>query len=146
MTWFIPLLALSQLPNGEPKDIARLRLGELARVYRYGGLTTMGPYYRLVVVTKSGKVFVKDSDGNRASQLGASQLRSLAATIQATDWRGAKASPRTESYGPSAYDGIDIYLSVRHRGIQSWNNIQWHGPRSFPLLDELERIGRAAKQ
>lgn len=144
MTWIVPLLVMSQLPAGEPNDIARLRPGELARVYRYGGLSTKGPFFRLVVVTRDGKVFAKDVDGNRTSRLDERQLAALSAMINSTDWKKAKASPRTEDYGPSAYDGIDIYLSAWACPIQTWNNIQWHGPASFPLLDELERIGRAA--
>lgn len=144
MTWIVPLLAITtQMPTGDPKDIARLRAGEVVRLYRTGGLTPRGTYFSLMVVTNSGGVFVKDVDGNHTSKLEGSAMASLRKALATTNWKQVTASPRSEPYGPSAYDGTDIYLNFRQGSIlRNWNNIQWHFPERFPLLDEVERIRR----
>jgi hypothetical protein len=148
MTLIVPFLMLQiQPPAGTPTELSRLRPGELTRMYRFGGLTVKGANFSLMVVTQSGRVFVKDIDGNRSGILDKARLKTLAETVRRTDMKRLTASPRAEEYSHSAYDGTDIYLSFRHMGsLRSWNNVKWNPPASFPLVEYLIEIGRSLRK
>jgi hypothetical protein len=148
MTWIVPLIVFQvQPPPGTPAELSRLRSGELARMYRFGGLTVKGANFSLMAVTQSGRVFVKDIDGNSSGILDEAQLKWLVETVRTTDMKMLTASPRAEEYSHSAYDGTDIYLSFRHMGsLRSWNNVKWNPPASFPLVEYLIEIGRSFRK
>ena len=148
MTLIVPFLMLQvQPPTGTPTELSRLRPGELTRMYRFGGLTVKGANFSLMAVTQSGRVFVKDIDGNRSGILDKARLKTLVEAIRRTDMKSLTASPRAEEYSHSAYDGTDIYLSFRQVGaLRSWNNVKWNPPASFPLVEYLIEIGRSLRK
>lgn len=148
MTWLACALTLAvQLPEGDPARISALRTGESVRILRKGGLTQRGMFYSLAAFTTSGKLFIKDVDGEYSYRLSAAEQSDLANSIRTTNLSNLQAKPRSEPYGPSAYDGTDVYMSFR-QGLKKirWNNIHWHDPESFPLREILEKIIRTAKE
>jgi hypothetical protein len=147
---FLFLFALTsafaqQQLDAKPEDVARLQKDEVARIFKRGGRTRNGLFWSLVVVKKNMKVFVKGANGPFTTKLDQAQMNSLISSVKATNWTTITAKKRV-GVSPSAWDGVDIYLSYREGSkVREWSNARYDYSSYVPVQQELEKIEAIGK-
>jgi hypothetical protein len=135
------LPGLAQLPSTKPEEAVKLAQGDLARVYKQGGLTTQGPFRSLFILRENGDVKLAWTRSTRSGKLTNKESSDLTRALAGIDIRTLTAKRRTETYPPSAMDLLDIYVAFRKDGkTHNWDNVRYEFPQNEALFDVLNAI------
>ena len=134
-----------QLPSViKPGAAIKLQKNDVVRMFKTGGHTVEGNYRALIAVRTDGTVIVKTNKWTRELRLDAEQKKDLKDELKRIDYKKLTASINTSGIGPSAADGIDLYISYRKDGkVYKWDNVRYRLPGAillFDMLDEFQRL------